>query len=118
MIILIFILITLVGVILNFLGIRDKIMHLVKPFSNNQDEIELANFFNRRLSGWSIDWPTPSIERVSCYVLQKASVILVEYKRCGFSAFVGPIRSDFVDDANFYKNIHQKKKKINKNNEL
>ena len=63
--------------------------HALKPIDlHDAAEVAVAEFFKDRKPGWTVEWPAPSIERVSCYVLKGGvSVIVTEYKGCSFSVF-------------------------------
>ncbi len=55
--------------------------HALKPIDlHDAAEVAVAEFFKDRKPGWTVEWPAPSIERVSCYVLKGGvSVIVTEY---------------------------------------
>lgn len=61
---------------------------MLKPFDRHDPgERAVAEFFKDKTPGWTVERPAPSIERVSCYVLKLASVIVTEYEGCAFSIF-------------------------------
>ncbi len=61
----------------------------MKPFDDNdRDEAAVIGFFKSRKRGWTVENPAPSIPRVSCYVLDRGTVHVTEYKGCSISVLI------------------------------
>lgn len=69
---------------------------------NPDDSAEAAvvDFFKGRQPGWVVERPAPSIERVSCYVLEGGSVHVTEYQGRSFTVYV-PVSGAFGQEQDW-----------------
>ena len=71
----------------------------MKPMDpNDVDEVAVAEFFKALKPGWVVERPAPSIERVSCYVLNGGSVHVTEYQGRSFSVYLQIVGADGLPD--------------------